>query len=134
MGDNPNLSRYHPAGYLNDLATRMAAGAASLVISRAGSTVFEIASWGLPSILVPLPTAAEDHQTKNAYTYARAGACVVIEQNNLTPGLLASEINRILSHDGVVHAMANAARAFARADAAKLIASALLDIAVSHEQ
>ena len=134
MGDNPNLARYHPAGYLNDLATRMAAGAASLVISRAGSTVFEIASWGLPSILVPLPTAAEDHQTRNAYTYARAGACVVIEQNNLTPGLLASEINRILSHDGVVHAMANAARAFARADAAKLIASALLDIAVSHEQ
>ncbi len=134
MGDNPNLVRYHPVGYLNDLATRMAAGAANLVISRAGSTVFEIASWGLPSILVPLPTAAEDHQTKNAYAYARAGACVVIEQNNLTPGLLVSEINRILNHDAVTHAMGNAARAFARADAAKLIASALLDIAVSHEQ
>ncbi len=134
MGDNPNLARYHPVGYLNDLATRMAAGVASLVISRAGSTVFEIASWGLPSILVPLPTAAEDHQTKNAFAYARAGACVVIEQNNLTPGLLVSEVNRILSHEQVRHAMANAARAFARADAASLIASALLDIAISHEQ
>ena len=134
LGDNTNLVRYHPVGYLNDLAVRMAAGAASLVISRAGSTVFEIASWGLPSIMVPLPTAAEDHQTKNAYAYARAGACVVIEQNNLTPGLLVSEVNRILSHEPMRHAMGNAARAFARADAASLIASALLDIAVSHEQ
>lgn len=134
MGDNLNLARYHPVGYVNDLATRMAAGAASLVISRAGSTIFEIASWGLPSILIPLPTAAGDHQTKNAYTYARAGACVVIEQNNLTPGLLVSEVNRILSHEPIKHAMQNAARAFARADAASLIAAALLDIAISHEQ
>lgn len=134
MGDNPNLERYHPMGYLNDLATRMAAGAASLVISRAGSTIFEIASWGTPSILIPLPTAAEDHQTKNAYAYARAGACAVIEQNNLTPGLLVSEVNRILSHENIKHAMGNAARNFARADAASLIASALLDIAISHEE
>ena len=134
MGDNLNLARYHPVGYVNDLATRMAAGAASLVISRAGSTIFEIASWGLPSILIPLPTAAGDHQTKNAYTYARAGACVVIEQNNLTPGLLVSEVERILNHEPIKHAMSNAARAFARADAASLIAAALLDIAISHEQ
>ena len=134
MGDNLNLARYHPVGYVNDLATRMAAGPASLVISRAGSTIFEIASWGLPSILIPLPTAAGDHQTKNAYTYARAGACVVIEQNNLTPGLLVSEVERILSHEPIKHAMSNAARAFARAHAASLIAAALLDIAISHEQ
>ena len=134
MGDNLNLARYHPIGYVNDLGTRMAAGAASLVISRAGSTIFEIASWGLPSILIPLPTAAGNHQTKNAYTYARAGACVVIEQNNLTPGLLVSEVNRVLSHEPIKHAMSNAARAFARADAASLIAAALLDIAISHEQ
>ena len=134
MGDNLNLARYHPVGYLNDLATRMAAGAASLVISRAGSTIFEIASWGLPSILIPLPTAAGDHQTKNAYTYARAGACVVIEQNNLTPGLLVSEVDRILSHEPIKHAMSNAARAIAPPDAASLIAAALLDIAISHEQ
>lgn len=134
MGDNPNLEHYHPVGYLNDLATRMTAGVSSLIISRAGSTIFEIASWGIPSILVPLPTAAEDHQTKNAYAYARAGACAVIEQSNLTAGLLASEIERIMTHENLKHAMSNAARGFARADAALLIASALLDIAVSHEQ
>ncbi len=134
LGDSVVAERYKPVGYLNDLATRMAAGAASLVISRAGSTIFEIASWGLPSILIPLPTAAEDHQTKNAYAYARAGACAVIEQGNLTPGLLVSEVNRIMTHETMKHAMGNAARAFARVDAASLIASALLDIALSHEQ
>ncbi|MSR70926.1 UDP-N-acetylglucosamine--N-acetylmuramyl-(pentapeptide) pyrophosphoryl-undecaprenol N-acetylglucosamine transferase [Candidatus Kaiserbacteria bacterium] len=134
LGDSLKADRYKPFGYLNDLATRMAAGVSKLVISRAGSTIFEIAAWGLPSILVPLPSAAEDHQTKNAFAYARAGAAVVIEQANLTPGLLVSEVGRIVDNEKVRHAMGNAARAFARADAATLIASALLDIALSHEQ
>jgi len=134
LGDSPLAKRYKAFGYLNDLATRMVAGAAAIIISRAGSTIFEIASWGLPSILIPLPTAAEDHQTKNAYAYARAGACTVIEQGNLTPGLLVSEVNRIMTHEPIKHAMGTAARAFARLDAASLISSALLDIALSHEQ
>jgi UDP-N-acetylglucosamine--N-acetylmuramyl-(pentapeptide) pyrophosphoryl-undecaprenol N-acetylglucosamine transferase len=128
MGDSPYLEqRYRAYGYLNDLATRMAAGAASLVISRAGAgTIFEIASWGIPSILIPIPEPTSHDQTKNAFAYARAGGGIVMEQNNLTPGVLASEIDRILSHDQVRHAMSNAARAFARADAAKLIARAIL--------
>lgn len=135
LGNFPIAQRYKPFPYLNDLALRMSAGVTSLVISRAGSTIFEIAAWGLPSILVPLPpsVAAEDHQTKNAFTYARAGACVVIEQNNLTPGLLVSEINRILKNEHLVRSMSQAARNFSRADAAKAIANALLDIALSHE-
>ena len=135
MGDNPALERYKPFGYLNDLATRMAAGAASMVVSRAGAgNIFEIASWGLPSILIPIPEPTSHDQTKNAFAFARAGACVVIEQNNLTSGVLISEIERILTHDSMRHAMQNAARAFARPDAARLIASALLDIGLSHEQ
>jgi UDP-N-acetylglucosamine--N-acetylmuramyl-(pentapeptide) pyrophosphoryl-undecaprenol N-acetylglucosamine transferase len=135
MGDSPNLERYKPFGYLNDLATRMCAGAASLVVSRAGAgNIFEIAAWGLPSILIPIPEPTSHDQTKNAFAFARAGACSVIEQNNLTPGVLASEIERILTHEPMRHAMQNAARAFARPDAARLIASALLDIGISHEQ
>lgn len=133
---DPKLAgRYKPFGYLNDLAVRMTAGASALVISRAGSTIFEIAAWGLPSILVPLrgDVAADDHQTKNAFAYARAGACTVIEQNNLTPGLLISEIDRVLGNPEIAHKMGAAARSFARADAAKTIASALIDIALSHE-
>ncbi|MDE2213398.1 MAG: UDP-N-acetylglucosamine--N-acetylmuramyl-(pentapeptide) pyrophosphoryl-undecaprenol N-acetylglucosamine transferase, partial [Patescibacteria group bacterium] len=128
--------RYHAFGYLDDLAMRMSAGVASLVISRAGSTIFEIASWGLPSILVPLPgdVAAQDHQRKNAFAYARTGACSVIEQNNLTAGVLLSETNRILTNPGTIQSMRESATRFSRGDAARTIAEALLDIAISHEK
>lgn len=135
LGDNLHTDRYKPMAYLNDLETRMASGAANLVISRAGAgNIFEVASWGIPAILVPIPEPISHDQTKNAFAYARAGGAVVIEQQNLTPGLLVSEINRILGSEPLKHAMANAARAFARADAAKTIAEALLDIALSHEE
>ncbi|MBX4192120.1 UDP-N-acetylglucosamine--N-acetylmuramyl-(pentapeptide) pyrophosphoryl-undecaprenol N-acetylglucosamine transferase [Candidatus Parcubacteria bacterium] len=134
LADSPHAERYLPFDYLSDLATRMAAGAAALVISRAGSTIFEIAAWGLPSILVPIPEPVSHDQTKNAFAYARSGACSVVEQNNLTPGVLVSEIHRILDDEKQKHAMSNAARNFARVDAAKVIGNALLDIALSHEE
>ncbi len=133
LADSLHKDNYKPFSYLNDLALRMTAGASQLVISRAGSTIFEIAAWGLPSILIPLPDSAEDHQVKNAFTYARTGACVVVDQNNLTPGLLVAEIKRILGKPEIVHTMQNAARSFARVDAAKAIANVLIDIALSHE-
>ncbi len=133
--DSATLERYKPFDYLNDLATRMAAGSAALVISRAGAgNIFETAAWGLPAILVPIPEPISHDQTKNAFAYARAGGAVVIEQNNLTPGLLLSEIHRILGNEQTKHHMSQAARNFARPDAAKLIANALLDIALSHEE
>lgn len=132
--DSATLERYKPYDYFNDLATRMVAGAASLVISRAGAgNIFEAASWGIPAILIPIPEPTSHDQTKNAFAYARTGAAAVIEQNNLTPGLLLSEIERILGSEQARHAMQNAARGFARPDAAKLIANAVLDIALSHE-
>jgi UDP-N-acetylglucosamine--N-acetylmuramyl-(pentapeptide) pyrophosphoryl-undecaprenol N-acetylglucosamine transferase len=128
-------ARYKPFGYLNDLAMKMAAGAAAVVVSRAGSTIFEIAAWGKPSILVPLPpdVAADDHQTKNAYAFARAGACSVIEQENLLPSVLVAEIDRIIEHPEVAKKMSETALHFARPDAAKIIAQKLLDIGLSHE-
>ncbi len=126
--------RYKPFAYLNDLAMRMSAGVSSLVISRAGAGgIFEIAAWGLPAILVPLEGAAQDHQTRNAFAYARTGAAVVVEQNNLTPGLLVAEVDRILGKPELVHSMGEAARTFGRPDAAKTIANALIDISLSHE-
>jgi UDP-N-acetylglucosamine--N-acetylmuramyl-(pentapeptide) pyrophosphoryl-undecaprenol N-acetylglucosamine transferase len=135
LADNTNAANYKPFGYLNDLAMRMSAGVASLVITRAGSgSIFEIATWGIPSILIPIPEPVSYDQGKNAFAYARSGAAIVIEQNNLTAGLLLSEIERILSSDQEKHKMSAAARAFARPDAAKSIANALLDIGLSHEQ
>lgn len=134
LGLLPLAERYKPFGYLNDLAMRMSAGAAALVVSRAGAGgIFEIASWGLPSIIVPIPEPVSHDQTKNAFSYARSGAAVVIEQNNLTPRLLLSEIDRILTNEQLKNKMSEAARGFGRADASKTIANALLDIALSHE-
>jgi len=134
LGDSPLRGRYQPFGYLNDLSMRMGAGVASLIISRAGSTIFEIAAWGLPSILVPIPEPTSHDQMKNAFAYARTGAATVIEQNNLTAHILASEASRILESPQLAHTMSDAAKHFAHTDAAKTIANLLLDIAISHEK
>ncbi len=113
---------------------RMSAGVANLAISRAGSGgIFELATWGVPTILIPIPEPLSHDQSKNAFAFARAGGAVVIEQNNLTSGLLLSEIGRILDNEAEKNKMSAAARSFARPDAAKAIADVLLDIGLSHE-
>ena len=132
--DSVHKDRYKPYAYLNDQALRMTAGVAQLVISRAGSTIFEIALWGIPSIIIPIPEPISHDQKKNAFAYARSGAATVIEQTNLTPHLLASEITRILSNTQLHASMGTAARGFARADSAGLVADALLNIGLSHER
>jgi UDP-N-acetylglucosamine--N-acetylmuramyl-(pentapeptide) pyrophosphoryl-undecaprenol N-acetylglucosamine transferase len=134
LAATPYANRYRAFGYLNELAIRMSVGVAKIVIGRAGAgTIFEIAAWGLPSILIPIPEGVSHDQAKNAFAYARTGAATVIEQNNLTPGLLASEIDRILDNPQIARTMGNAARSFARVDASRTIAEALLSIALSHE-
>jgi UDP-N-acetylglucosamine--N-acetylmuramyl-(pentapeptide) pyrophosphoryl-undecaprenol N-acetylglucosamine transferase len=135
LTDSLIAERYKPFEYFNDVATRMAAGAAALIISRAGAgNIFEAAMWGIPSILIPIPEPVSHDQTINAFTYARHGGAVVIEQRNLTSGVLVSEIERIVSHPDTLRTMQQAAKSFARPDAAKTIANVLLDIAVSHEE
>ncbi len=133
LENSPNSSRYVPIAYLNNLATRMAAGAATLVISRAGSSLFEIASWGVPSIVIPITNSNGDHQRKNAYSYARSGACEVIEESNLSPHVLIAEIDRLIGDKDKLLKMKNNALAFASPDAADKIAKVALDIALSHE-
>jgi UDP-N-acetylglucosamine--N-acetylmuramyl-(pentapeptide) pyrophosphoryl-undecaprenol N-acetylglucosamine transferase len=130
---SPDKARYIPLAYLNNLATRMAAGAATIVISRAGSSIFEIASWGVPSIIIPITNSNGDHQRKNAYSYARAGACEVIEENNLSPHVLIADIDKLISNKEKLDHMKTNALAFASPDAAAKIAQAALDIAISHE-
>ncbi len=131
---NSNKDRYKPLEYLNLLQLRAAAGAADLVISRAGSTIFEIASWEKPAILIPIPEPTSHDQRKNAYSYARAGGAIVIEEKNLAPGVLFSEITRIIEDKDERERMKKGAKSFARRDSAKLIAEEILEIAVSHEK
>jgi UDP-N-acetylglucosamine--N-acetylmuramyl-(pentapeptide) pyrophosphoryl-undecaprenol N-acetylglucosamine transferase len=132
-GDSKNLTKYAPIPYLNNLATRMAAGIATLIISRAGSALFEIASWGIPSIIIPITNSNGDHQKKNAFSYARTGACEVIEESNLTPHVLVAEIDRLMTNKEKLAQMKASALSFASPDAAAKIAEQALSIAISHE-
>ena len=113
---------------------RAAAGVADIVISRAGSTIFEIALWGKPSIIIPIPEPTSHDQRINAYAYARTGAAEVIEEENLAPRVLVSEIDRILGNPAERQKMSEAALAFARKDSAKLIAQEIMSIALEHEK
>lgn len=133
LSKSANKDRYKPVDYLNGLELRMAAGAADIVISRAGSTIFEIAAWGVPSIIVPIKDSNGDHQRANAFSYARAGACEVVEEDNLTANILVAEVRRILSSTELSDKMKAGAKAFDRADASKKVAEEILKIALSHE-
>jgi UDP-N-acetylglucosamine--N-acetylmuramyl-(pentapeptide) pyrophosphoryl-undecaprenol N-acetylglucosamine transferase len=125
--------RYHPFSFLDDLAIRMAAGSATLAISQAGSVMFELAAWKIPAIVIPVTKSKDDHQRKNAFAYARIGGAEVIEEVNLTPHLLANEIDRLVQNPAIRQEMQQGASEFHQADAAKKIADGLLDIALTHE-
>lgn len=133
LNGNSNKDRYKAFPYMNSLALRMASGASDIIISRAGSAIFEIASWGRASIIIPIPEETSHDQRTNAYSYARSGACVVIEEKNLSAGVFLSEIERIL-HPDVKAKMEASATAFARKDSAKLIAEGILAIGLEHEK
>jgi len=133
MENNPNISKYIPVPYLNNLSTKMAAGAADIILSRAGSAIFEIASWGVPSIIIPITNSNGDHQRRNAFNYARSGACEVIEEANLTPHVLITEIDKLINNPNKLLQMKNSALSFSSPDASTKIAQAAIDIALTHE-
>jgi len=134
LKDHPSAYRYHPFDYLDTLAMRMSAGVADIVISRAGSTIFEIAAWGIPSIIIPLPATISHDQITNAFAYAKTGAALVIEEDNLSSHVLIEEIERIHGSPSITAAMKEHAKQFARLDSAAVIGDAILNIALEHEK
>lgn len=131
--DQTELGRYHPIQFIDAAILNDAMHAASIIISRAGSgTIHEIAVHGKPSILIPIPEGISHDQRKNAYAYARTGAASVIEEKNMRDGLLAAEINRIMSDQRIYGEMSSAATQFAPRNAADTIAKLLSDIAEGH--
>lgn len=127
------FARYHrpPKVQVFDFLDPMADGmaAADLVVARAGAiTIAEICAWGLPSILVPLPTAAADHQTHNARALALAGAAKHLPQSNLTVESLGTTISTTLLRDDLRQAMSRAALARGKPDAARDIVNHLLGL------
>jgi UDP-N-acetylglucosamine--N-acetylmuramyl-(pentapeptide) pyrophosphoryl-undecaprenol N-acetylglucosamine transferase len=101
---------YHVVGYEDRMPQAYAA--ADIVLARAGaSTVAELTAIGVPSILVPWPGAADDHQTANARPLAEAGAALLVPERDLSVARLQRELDRVRAEPETLAGMASAARA-----------------------
>ncbi len=103
---------------------------ADLVVCRSGATTLaELMAAGRPSILIPLPTATDDHQRKNALALVKQHAAVMVEQRELTGDLLARKILDLVTDEGARRQIAEAVRRMARPDAARVIVDRALAMA-----
>lgn len=118
---------YDLRGYIPDFGEALLAS--DLVVARAGGSVFEIAAHGRPAVLIPYPHATADHQAANARFMKRAGAAVVIPDDELTGSRLAQEVGHLLADPMRLAAMARASATVARLDAAREVARELLSAA-----
>ncbi len=113
--------------FIDDMAG--AYQAADVVISRSGAmTITELSALGVPSILVPFPSAVDDHQTYNAKHLSDVGAAVLMPQSSLTALTLSSELKRLISAPEELAAMARAARSCFTPRAAEAVADALIEV------
>lgn len=119
---------YHLFPFLKEPEMRQAYALADLIISRGGSgSIFEIAASGKPSILIPLPESAQNHQVKNAYAYAEKGATIVMEEPNFTSRFFFERLKYLFSKPDELKKMAQAAREFSKPEAGKTIANYIVD-------
>jgi UDP-N-acetylglucosamine--N-acetylmuramyl-(pentapeptide) pyrophosphoryl-undecaprenol N-acetylglucosamine transferase len=130
-GSQERFAHYHRPpdvqvfGFLDPIADAYAV--ADLAVGRAGMmTGAELCAWGVPSVLIPLPSAAEDHQRHNAEALAAAGASVMILQRDLTVERFSREVGALLADEPRRRGMAEAARARGKPGAAEDIATHFL--------
>lgn len=115
---------YHVVGFCDDMAAAYAVSDA--VLARAGaSSMTELSFLGLPSILVPFPYAADDHQTRNAEVFAQAGAAFLEPEATLDAARLAGRVNELMGDLQTRGRMAQAARSLAVPDAAARVCDAI---------
>ncbi|WP_313106543.1 undecaprenyldiphospho-muramoylpentapeptide beta-N-acetylglucosaminyltransferase [Stutzerimonas nitrititolerans] len=127
--------RYEAAGvtaqvapFIKDMASAYAW--ADLVICRAGAlTVCELAAAGLPSFLVPLPHAIDDHQTHNAEYLAKEGAALLLPQATTDAAALAAQLTEVLMQPEKLKAMGATARRLSRPDATRTVVDICLEVA-----
>jgi UDP-N-acetylglucosamine--N-acetylmuramyl-(pentapeptide) pyrophosphoryl-undecaprenol N-acetylglucosamine transferase len=122
-------NRYQPMAYLDGVTMARALSAADLVIARAGSgTIFEIATFAKPSILIPLPSAANDHQRENAYAYSSTGAGIVVEEANFSASIFASQIIKFVTNPDLMAKAGENALKFAKPEAAKILTEEIIKL------
>lgn len=116
---------YRLFGSLNEAQLAQAYSAADVVVSRAGSMIFELSVIGKPAIIIPFKDAAQNHQLINAREFESSGG-IIVEQDNLTPHILLAEIAQAYEHREEISAKI---KQFAKPDAAAIIAKELLQAA-----
>jgi UDP-N-acetylglucosamine--N-acetylmuramyl-(pentapeptide) pyrophosphoryl-undecaprenol N-acetylglucosamine transferase len=126
---------YHLYAFLNAEELKNAYALASLIINRSGAgSIFEIAALGKPSILIPLPNSASDHQRKNAYDFANTGnakdepRAIVLDQENLTPNIFLEEISKLIKNPESMKTLGAKAKEFYSADIADRIRDEILKL------
>lgn len=108
---------------------RSAYAAADLAVTRAGAmSIAELAAWGIPSILIPLPTAARDHQSYNARVTAQSGGALFLPQFELSAERLNNEVLNLMSNRDALAAMCHAMLGRSHPYAARQIAASILEI------
>jgi UDP-N-acetylglucosamine--N-acetylmuramyl-(pentapeptide) pyrophosphoryl-undecaprenol N-acetylglucosamine transferase len=120
-------ARVQVTAFLQDMPEQYAA--ADLVLARAGSTVAELAAAGKPSLLVPLPTAADDHQRKNAELVVLGGAAEMLLQAELTPEVLLDRLTGLLTDRDRLRTMSIAARLMGKPGALRRIGEMVAGLA-----
>ncbi len=122
-------NRYQAVAYLDDQNYALALTAADIVVSRSGSgSLSEIAAFGAQSILIP-HTGGNGHQAANAYEFSKNGAAVVIEEENLLPGIFLSQLKSLLKNPNLLKKMGAEAAKFYAPDAAEKIVAGIMELA-----
>ncbi len=122
---------YHLYPFLNAEQLKDAFALADLIVNRAGAgSIFEIAALGKPSILIPIPDSASDHQRQNAYEFSDNNQrAIVIEQENLTPNIFLEEISKLITNPAKLSALSPKAKSFYNPNTAELIRDEILNLA-----
>jgi UDP-N-acetylglucosamine--N-acetylmuramyl-(pentapeptide) pyrophosphoryl-undecaprenol N-acetylglucosamine transferase len=126
-------ARVQVESFIDDMVAAYAG--ADLVIGRAGAlTLAELAIVGRPAILIPLPTAADDHQSKNALAFAEAGAAIVLRQGETSPGQLGDVIAQLLDDRPRLLRMAEAMKGLGRPNAAQDVVDGLMGVCCTTDE
>lgn len=120
-------AEYHAYDFLDEEQLQNAYAASDVIVARAGSgTIFEISAIGRPSILIPLPEAAQNHQLKNALVYAKlTKSAIVIEEKNLTPNFFLAKLKNMFQFKDIVELGKNA-KEFSKPNSAEIIAKDII--------
>lgn len=105
---------------------------ADICITRAGSTLFELSAWGIPSIIIPITISNNNHQMQNAYTFEKAGCSIVIEEINLKKNILVNAVDSILENNDRYETMQYNNLNNFKSGAAEMIAKEIVKIGLSH--